>query len=376
MQKVILKQNRLGPVFGLHPWVDGRAIERVEGRPPDGSFVRVEDEDGKFLARGAYESNSSIRVRVWSWNDEELTEGFVLKRINNAVRLRHETLKLNQTHTGYRVFFSEADGLSGLVVDRFDDLLVAQVSSPAVTQHWAWFESAFQKSLPDCRLILNDEAEVESREIREYDLKFLTQPGAGQKTGFFFDQRENRHLVSRYAQGRRVLDLFSYTGGFSMACLKAGARSALAVDSSAPAVETARTNAELNGVSENFTMVQADVRKELSRLEESYEKFSLVVLDPPKLVRNAFTKQNGIRAYYKLNERALARTEKGGIFVTCSCSGNLSAEEFQFLIASVFRRSKRRARLLHTLGAGPDHPVLLSCPETQYLKCLVLEVMD
>lgn len=292
-----------------------------------------------------------------------------------------------------RLVFSEADGLSGLTVDRFGGHLVAQITSLALFERrellvrllvertgarGVVFRTdraiAEQEGLPPSDGIVFGEEPPEDLQIAENGVSYRIDLRSGQKTGFYLDQRDNRAAVSRYARGRRVLDLFSYTGGFALNAMKnGGAAHALGFDSSAPAIEAARRNAILNGVA-GARFEEADVFDALGKLRDRGERFGLVVCDPPKFTRGPRSVEDAIKGYLRLNRMAADVVEPGGVLATCSCSGLIDRSAFAGVVAQVAELSGRPIQILESRGPSPDHPILTSCPETAYLKCLICRV--
>lgn len=390
---IYLKDRLAGAAIGRHPWVFEKNILRAEGNPADGAEVRVLTHDGRFVARGLFNSRSSIRVRLYRWEDEPLSADWLRAAVGRALRLRTEVLfgeSDGGTPSAYRAVFSEGDGLSGLTVDRYGELLVVQITSFGLYERREEIFSALEEGLKPKGILLKPSAAVARSEglefeesvvrgaipespveIAENGVRYRVDLRAGQKTGFFFDQRENRALAARYARGMSALDLCSYTGGFALNLAKAGAASVLGVDSSEKAVEAASANAALNGLS-NVSFAKADV---LDWLKANPGRvFDYVILDPPRLAPGQKSKERGLRAYFAYNEAALTAVKPGGLFVTCSCSGVVGMQDLISVVSAVGRRAKRSIQVLHTAGQGPDHPVSAHCPESAYLKFVLCRV--
>jgi 23S rRNA (cytosine1962-C5)-methyltransferase len=377
--------------LGQHPWVYAGFIARVDGKPPDGALVSVHQEDGSFIAWGFFNSNSNIRVRLYSWNEAEVPDGdWLASRISRAVELRHGILGLGDPEGACRLIHSEGDGLSGLTVDRYASYLSVQVTSLALAQRLPEvFEILQQAARPQgIRLSstpsywekegIHIEAPVEKGNVPGEPilvtcggLTWEVQFRGGQKTGFYLDQRENWEAAARLARGRSVLDLFCFSGGFSLTCARGGAKDVVGVDSSEPAVDSARRNAQRNGLG-HATFVRSDVFEYLK--DPSTPLFDMVVLDPPKFVPTRAAKDAGLRKYFLANRLALRRLKPGGAWVSCSCSGALSPDEFLGLLQSVERSEGRGLQILEERGAARDHPVNAHCPETRYLKCVIARV--
>jgi 23S rRNA (cytosine1962-C5)-methyltransferase len=387
--QIYLKSRHCGPALGRHPWVFSDVIEKVEGSPKDGDEVQVFGE-GKFIAKGFFNSKSQIRVRLYSWEDRPLDENFFAEKIKTAIELRRE-LGLMKDKSAYRVLFSEGDGLSGITADRYADFLVLQITSLALYQRRQMFAKILMGLTEPTAIFLKAEKNISTAEgltiedealfgklpeapieILENGVRFEVDLRAGQKTGFYCDQRDNRNAAAAFAKNRRVLDLCTYTGSFALELAKAGAKEVVGVDSSGGAIEQAKRNAELNKL-KNVRFEKEDVFDWLKA--NPAEKFDLVVLDPPRFAPSRGAKEKALRTYFKLNEEALKAVASGGIFVTCSCSGQISREDFASMIAGVARRAKRSVQVLEQRGQAADHPVLTSCPETDYLKCFICKVI-
>jgi 23S rRNA (cytosine1962-C5)-methyltransferase len=390
----ILKPRRARPFFGRHPWVLDSAIDRVEGEPADGDVVDLQTHDGNFVARGLWNSRSRLRVRLYAFGAPvPLDDALWRSRLATAVALR-KSLGLDDPAGGCRLVNSEGDDLSGLIVDRYGDYLAVQVTALAMERRLETIGDTLE-SLVAPRGILLRGAErglskleglhLPDRVLRgteptgpvfvvEHGLRFGVDLAEGQKTGFYLDQRDNRRAAAQYARGRRVLDMFSYSGGFALACAVAGrAASVLAVDTSAKATALIEANAALNGVA-NVTAETADAFEKLDSLAAAGETFGMVVLDPPKFARSRASLDDALRAYHRINRVACDLLEPGGILVTCSCSGSVSREDFLQMLAGVAQRAGRTLQLLEVRGAAADQPVSASCLEGEYLKCVIARV--
>ncbi len=391
--RVRLKPRRARPFFARHPWVFVNSIDRIDGQPEAGDEVEVASFEGKPIARGLFNPNSAIRVRLYRWDGGPLDDAFWRDRLDRAVRLRVETLGLHQPGAAYRLIFSESDGLSGLTVDRYDRWLVAQFTGlglhrrrDLLLSHLADLEGVEGILLRVDRGMARQEGmDIEEGPARgttpdgpidvvENGLTYRVDLHAGQKTGFYLDQRENRRAVAAYCRDKAVLDLFCYTGGFALNALRhGGAVSTLGIDSSTLAVETARRNAEANGLA-SARFEAADVFDALETLRAEGRTFGVVVCDPPKYARSPKVLEDALRAYLRLNRTALDVLEPGGILATCSCSGHLERGLFADMLGQVAELSGRDIQILDQRGQGPDHPVSASCLETEYLKCFVCRV--
>ncbi len=391
---VVVKPGRARPFFGRHPWVLDSAVLSIDGSPADGDVVDLVTHDRTFIARGLWNSSSRLRVRLYAFDAAtRLDSGLWRKRIESAVALRR-SLGLDDREGAARIVNSEGDDLSGLIVDRYGDYLAVQVTALAMAGRLDAVCDSLEESLrPRGILLRGAERGLSKLEglhladrlvrgtapsgpvfVREHGLRFGVDLTEGQKTGYYLDQRENRQAAARHARGRRVLDMFCYSGGFAVACaVSGGARSVLAVDSSAKAAALAKANAELNGAAA-VSVETADAFEKLDALAAAGERFDMVVLDPPKFARSRASIDDALRAYHRINRVAVGLLEPGGILVTCSCSGSVSRDDFLEMLSGVAQRSGRPIQLLEIRGAAPDHPVSASCLEGEYLKCVIARV--
>jgi 23S rRNA (cytosine1962-C5)-methyltransferase len=390
----LLKPRKARPFFGRHPWVLDSAIDRVEGSPADGDCVDLCSEQGGFIARGIFNSRSRIHVRLYTWNESEpLDEAFWRRRLESALHLR-SVLSYDSPAGAARLVFSEGDGLSGLIVDRYGDYLVVQVTALAVAVRLPQIVPMLVDLARPRGILLRTERDIVRAEgldlaaglawgrmpdgpveILDQGLYYGVDLSEGQKTGLYLDQRENRTAAARYMNGRRLLDMFCYTGGFSLSAAALGkAREVLGFDSSQRALAQARANAERNGLA-NVRFESGDVFDALHALKTAGERFEGVVLDPPKFARSRAAVEDALRAYTRLNRLALDVLAAGGILVTCSCSGHVTRDDFFFMLAGVAQQSGRDIQVLEQRGAAADHPVSVTCPETEYLKCFICRVL-
>jgi 23S rRNA (cytosine1962-C5)-methyltransferase len=392
--RVLLHPRRARPFYGRHPWVYAGAVAAVEGDPADGDEVEVHAHGGAFIARGLYNGQSRIRVRLYSWDpDRPLDRAFFHARLDQAIRLRRDTLRWTGPRRACRLVFSEGDGLSGLVVDQYDRWLVMQFTSLAMARRRELLAELLVELLQPEGIYLRTERGIGQLEglelqdgplwgrlpddpvpIEENGLTFLVHLQEGQKTGFYLDQRENRRLVAGYAAGRRVLDGFCYTGGFGLHAAKAGASEVIGVDVSEPGLALARENAARNGLA-NVSFVHADVFDYLESAAGVGQRFGLIVLDPPKFARTQKAVEDALRGYRRLQTLALTLLEPDGLLATCCCSGLITMPMLEELAAQVAAASRRTVQILDRRGQSADHPVAVSCPETSYLKCLLMRVL-
>ncbi|MBX6311433.1 MAG: class I SAM-dependent rRNA methyltransferase [Isosphaeraceae bacterium] len=390
--RVVIKPRRARPFFARHPWVFAGSIERVEGTPAPGDEVDVVSHEGVWIGRGLFNPASAIQVRLYRWDDGPLDEAFWRERLAAAVRLRMQVLGLDSSGGACRLVFSESDGLSGLTVDRYDRWLAVQFTSRALHERRDLLVRLLVEQTGAEGVMLRTErgiAEQEGLEARdgpifgrvpegpiaivEHGISYQVDLGTGQKTGFYLDQRDNRRAVAALAAGRRVLDLFCYTGGFALNCLRHGAIHALGIDSSATAIELARQNAVANGTG-SARFEAADVFEALDTLRASEQRFGLVVCDPPKFARHIRGVEDALRAYLRLNRMAVDVLEPDGLLATCSCSGHVDRLTFAQMLGQVAELSGRSIQILEQRGQAADHPVSASCLETEYLKCFLCRV--
>ncbi|NUQ65333.1 MAG: class I SAM-dependent rRNA methyltransferase [Pirellulales bacterium] len=391
---VVVKPHKAGPFFGRHPWVLDTAIARVQCSPDDGAEVELLSDKGQWIARGLFNSRSRIRVRLYSWTaGQALDVAFWSTRLQAALDLRRQ-LAYDDPDGAARLVFSESDGLSGLVVDRFAGHLVVQPTALVMAKRLDEIVPILVDMLRPTGVTVRTEpatAKLEGMELesRQFcgkppeDVEFITEHGirygvqmlGGQKTGFYLDQRENRRSAAHYVRGRRVLDVCCYSGAFSLAAsVLGGAKEVIGLDASKSAVALAQANAQLNGVT-NVRFETGDCFRSLQERVERGERFGAVVLDPPKFVRGRRGVAEALRAYHRLNHLAVDLLEPGGILVTCSCSGSVTREDFASMLFGVAVKSRREIQILEQRSAAPDHPVSVTCPENQYLKCFICRVV-
>jgi 23S rRNA (cytosine1962-C5)-methyltransferase len=393
MPQVFLKPRKARPFYGRHPWVLDSAVDRVEGNPADGDVVDLLSDKGKFIARGVFNSQSRIRVRLYTWDSAEaLDEAFWRRRLESAVALRSQ-LGYDDPRGAARLVFSEGDGLSGLIVDRYADYLAVQVTGLAMSVRLPLLVPMLVELVRPRGIMIRTERGISRAEgvdlrdgpywgampdgpllIVDQGLTYELDLAEGQKTGFYLDQRENRTAVARYLRGRRVLDMFCYSGGFSMAAATLGAGEVLGVDASQKAVSLAWANAQRNGI-QNIRFQCGDGFKTMESLAQSGERFGGVILDPPKFARSRGSLDEALRAHSWLNRLGVALLEPGGILATCSCSGHVSREDFLYMLVGVAQQTGRQIQVLEQRGASADHPISAACLESEYLKCFICRVV-
>ncbi|OJA75641.1 23S rRNA methyltransferase [Burkholderia ubonensis] len=402
MQTVTLKPSKDKSLLRRHPWIYANAIDRVDGKPAPGATVIVRAHDGRFLARGAYSPHSQIRVRVWSFDENEpIDHAFFKRRVQRAVAHRNTMV----SGTGaVRLVFGEADGLPGLIVDHYvEDSGAASPRGQLVCQFMAAGVEAWKDAIvaalvgaTGCPNVY-ERSDVSIREkegleqttgvlagdpppatliTNENGVRYHVDVPNGHKTGFYVDQRDNRALVTQYANGRDVLNCFCYTGGFSLAALKGGAARVVSIDSSGDALALAQQNVVANGFDPaRASWLDADAFKTLRRLVDEGERFDLIVLDPPKFAPTRDSVDRAARAYKDINLSGFKLLRTGGLLFTYSCSGAIDMDLFQKIVAGAAADAKVDARILKRLGAGVDHPLLSAFPEGEYLKGLLLQIV-
>jgi len=390
---IILRAGREKSLLRRHPWIFSGAIERVDGAPVTGDTLPVRDAAGNFLAWAAYNPASQISARVWSWHEQDHIDAeFFRGKITSALAAR-SSLNLARDSNGMRLIHAESDGLPGLVVDQYDDVLAMQIGS-AGAERWRDAIADILQEL--CKPVCiyersdSDSRALEGLELRngvmrgtlptnveviENGLRFKVDVQNGQKTGFYLDQRDNRALTETLAHGKDVLNCFCYTGGFSLYARRGGAKSMLSIDASGDALRIAAENLANNGLDASHAEWQeADVFQALRTLRDQNRKFDLVILDPPKFAPTAAFAEKASRGYKDINLLGFKLLRPGGLLFTYSCSGGINEDLFQKIVAGAALDAGVDAQIVHHLHASADHPVLLSFPEGAYLKGLVLMV--
>ena len=423
MPEIILKPGREKPVRHHHPWIFSGAVDHLRGSATDGEVVEVIASDGTWLARGTINRRSQIVVRLLTWmEDERIDEDFWRSRLKRAFAGRAMLASDPQTNA-YRLVNAEGDGLPGLILDRYGDWLVMQSLTLGIETFKKQIVEQIIGLLPVCGIYERSDAEVRAKEglaqvtgvingdqppdlieISENGLRFLVDVRYGHKTGFYLDQRENRKKTSPYLQGGNLLNCFSYTGAFSVYAMAAGAKSNTNVDTSEDVLQLARSNININqSAYDNFKesgqcrksgnsltseernlqsehqditaeYLTGDVFTELRRYRDKGRKFNAVILDPPKFARNDRQLMRAARGYQDINRLAMSIIQSGGILVTFSCSGLISSDLFQKIVFSASLEAKRDVQILEKLGHSADHPILITVPETEYLKGLICRV--
>lgn len=392
MARLILKPGREKSLVRRHPWIFSGAVHRVDGDPGLGETVEVRASNGAFLAWAAFSPASQITARVWDFSEStRIDADFFRRRLQQAVEMRVAIRSLGSAHAA-RLVHGESDGLPGIVVDRFATTVVIQLSS-AGGYYWRDTLTALLAEITKAQSVFErSDAEVLQLEglavsvglrhgsaltgavrFEENGLQLLADVQHGHKTGFYLDQRDNRSLLRTLASGRAVLDCFCYTGGFTLSALAGGATSVSAIDSSADSLAAARAHLELNRLS-GAELLEGDVFQVLRRLRDQARAFDVVVLDPPKFAPTAALAERAARGYKDINLYAFKLLKPGGLLLTFSCSGGLSRELFQKIVADAALDAGVDAQILRCLGAASDHPVALGFPEGEYLKGLLCRV--
>jgi 23S rRNA (cytosine1962-C5)-methyltransferase len=391
---IYLKTGREKSVLARHPWIFSSAVDHCKGEPQIGETVDVFSSKNEWLARASYSPKSNIRARIWTWkSDEPIDKNFFLRKIREAKNYRDLVVNKNQTDS-FRLVHGESDGLPGLVVDQYGDSLVVQFLSAGcefwredITQILADVTGSgqvYERSDVDVRNLegletrtghLIGEVPPDRIIIRENGLSFLVNIKTGQKTGFYLDQRRNRQRVSELVQNQRVLNCFCFSGAFTIYALKAGAREVISIDSSADALADARENIVLNGLGNSLCKwVEADVFTELRTLRDRGEKFDAIILDPPKFAPTVSQIERAARGYKDINLLAFKLLNLNGLLFTFSCSGGVSADLFQKIVAGAAVDAKVNVKIIEHFEQGADHPVSLNFPEGAYLKGLLCQI--
>lgn len=371
-----------------HPWIFSNEIHPPDPLPEAGVLAQVIDDGGNFIGYATYNAHSLISIRILSRNPGEIpgsVEWFET-RISQAAALRE---RLYPDRRSCRLVYGDSDNLPGVVIDRYGDILAAQILTAGMERLTEPLIEALKRVLSPRAIVLrnsNDKRQLEELplydkvvfgdvpercEFEEYGVRLLADALSGQKTGHFFDQTENRVALAGLAQGKEVLDLFCHTGAWSIHALKAGATHAVAVDSSRPAIEIATQNARLNGVEDRLETVMEDAFHWLSEARKYGWKFDVAVVDPPAFAKTGKQLTKALRGYEDLNRQAIHLIRDGGILCTCSCSYFVHPDQFFNALYSAAARERKQIQILEFRGQSRDHPILLSMPESRYLKCVI-----
>lgn len=384
MKTVHLKPKEERRILRGHPWIFSNELRDLPKELAPGDIVDILDASGRFIGRGYCNPRSLIAVRILTRIQEPIDGDFLRKRIA-AAHTRRTTLGFGES---YRAFFSEGDGLPGLIVDKYADTLVVQSLTAGTDILQDDLLTALRDEYAPKAIVLRNDTASRALEglaldkrvvfgsldgpvtIEEAGIAYHVDVLEGQKTGFFFDQRENRLALREYVRGRRALDCFCYVGAWSLSAARAGAAEVTGLDASERAIALARENAALNSLAVQFRI--ADVFDELRVLERQRERFGCIVLDPPAFVKNRAKVREALKGYKEINLRAMKLLEPGGVLVTCSCSHHIDPALFQEMLVDAAYSAGRQARVLEMRSQARDHPVLLAAKESQYLKCAIL----
>ncbi|MDH5825497.1 class I SAM-dependent rRNA methyltransferase [Sphingobacterium sp. SG20118] len=395
MKKIILNKGKDKAAWQLHPWIFSGAIKRIDGAPENGDVVTVFNAENEFIAFGLFHDSSRVAVRLLEWHpDQQIDDQWWRTRIQKAVEARRHLLVAGENDTA-RLIFAEADFVPGLIVDKYADYISIQVHaagvekiknvvidelnkllSPKGIYERSDLKSREYEGLPDTNGVIFGETPPEFVEIVENGIRYQVNIVDGQKSGFYCDQRENRALTAHYVKGKKVLDCFCYSGGFTLNAFRGGAASVTSVDSSALAIETLNRNMILNGYdTTNYTAIQSDVNKQLKIFAEGNEKFDVIILDPPKYAPSRSSLERASRAYKDLNRRGLMLLESGGLLATFSCSGAMDIDTFKQVLAWAALDAGKEIQFIKQFHQPDDHPVRASFPEGEYLKGLLVRVI-
>lgn len=396
LRQVFLQPNKRASHLGRHPWILASSIVEPASKCELGEQVDLIQGDGKWVGRGLYNPHSRIRLRMYTWDPNEWIDGdWIALRIDRAIALRR-ILERQSQYDAMRIVFSEADQLSGLVVDRFGEHLVIQLTAGVLAPFMDRIIERLSHHLEPASISIQTDGKTAQNEgievrdeavlgtlpaepitIQENGLLWRIDLQAGQKTGYYLDQRDNRMAAARWApENGRILDVCTYAGGFALTIAKHAAGAQItAIDSSAKALELARENAVRNGLQEKIEWEQADFLDAMSARVDRGDLYDMIVLDPPRLAGSREHVQRALHAYHRLNYLATRTLRPGGILVTCSCSGRVTREDFREMLQGVAVRARREMQILENRGPSADHPVAIHCPETDYLKCFIARVL-
>ena len=394
MTIIKLKINRQRSLERKHPWVFSGAIDSIKDSPQNGVTVKVVSADGKFLGWGAYSLKSQISVRIWSFDEnEKIDTEFFKRQIEQAIELRTQIIDTTSSNA-YRLINAESDGLPGLIVDKYNDYLVCQFLSAGAELWKDEIVNLLCLLLNPTGIYERSDVEVREKEglvlvsgvlfgkepsdlveIIENENKFFVDIRNGHKTGFYLDQRDNRKLLGKFSPGKEILNCFSFSGGFSVYAIKSGADKVINVDSSVDALELSEKNFTLNGiVASAYENINDDIFKYLRKLRDANKQFDIIILDPPKFAESVSQIEKASRGYKDINLLAIKLLKKGGVLFTFSCSGHITSELFNKIIADAALDSGRKVNIVKYLTQSPDHTVLTNFPEGLYLKGLVCKV--
>lgn len=392
--RIYLNIGREKSLLRKHPWILSKAVNKIKGKPMLGDTVDIFDNKGNWLAKGAYSPESQIRVRVWSFDQEEhIDRTFFLKKLQQAQSRRDWFIEQGNL-TGYRLIAGESDGLPGITIDKYDNFIVCQLLSAGAEFQRYTLIDCLTELYPNCHIYERSDVDVRKKEglepvtgwltepqqstectIEEYGLKINVDVATGHKTGFYLDQRESRRIAGKYAKGKSVLNCFSYTGTFALHCAANDAKEVINVDVSQPALDMAKHNLALNNLEDkNVSFIKEDVFQLLRRYRAEKRTFDMIILDPPKFVDSKAQLTRACRGYKDINMLAMQLLNPNGLLLTFSCSGLMESSLFQKVVADAALDAGKSAFFVDRLHQAPDHPVSSNYPEGYYLKGLVCQV--
>ena len=388
--RLIIRPGKEKSLYRRHPWLFSGAVARMTGQAADGDLVDVVSADGHWLATGHYQ-NDSIVCKILSFESDVIDDAFWRDRLKSAIGYRHLLgLFGSEATTMFRLVNGEGDALPGLIADWYNGAVVLQAHSEGMHRQFPLFVELLNELLPGLKSVFDKSSatlpadrrqpaadryiygeEPEEWETAEWGNRHLVNFGEGQKTGFFLDQRDNRRLVGEFADGKRVLNCFGYTGGFTLSALRGGAAEVDTVDISRRAIDLCNRHVEMNFPQAVHSGIVADVTKYLDTIDSHYD---IIILDPPAFAKNHRSLQNGLKGYRNINQRAIEKIKRGGLLFTFSCSQAVSTDDFQTMVFTAAATARRNVRIVKRLQHAADHPVSIYHPEGHYLKGLLLEV--
>jgi 23S rRNA (cytosine1962-C5)-methyltransferase len=392
--RISLNVGREKSLLRKHPWIFSKAVNKIKGKPMLGDTVDVFDSKGNWLAKGAYSPESQIRIRVWSFDEnQEIDHDFFFDKLQKA-QARRDWFIAQGNLTGYRLIAGESDGLPGVTIDKYDNFIVCQLLSAGADFHRYTIVNCLTELYPGCHIYERSDVDVRKKEglepvtgwltepqdstecvIEEHGIKIHVDIATGHKTGFYLDQRDSRLAAGRFSKDKTVLNCFSYTSTFALHCAANNAKEVINVDVSQAALDMGKRNLELNGLSgANVSFVKEDVFKLLRKYREEKRRFDMIILDPPKFVESKAQLTGACRGYKDINMLAMQLLNPGGLLLTFSCSGLMEASLFQKVVADAALDAKRNAYFVERLQQAADHPISSNYPEGYYLKGLVCQI--
>lgn len=389
MKSIILKKGEEKRIKSGHQWIFSNEINNIIDKPKAGDIVECYDSSNNFIGLGFYNPNSLIAFRLISRENKFIDTKFWQNKILKAYEFRKQ---IYPEQNSFRVVYGESDGISGFILDKYNDYCVAQFVSAGADKNKHDILEAVENVLKSKAIVIRNDSHLRKLEnlsseneiysgkvpaeiiIKENDIEFYVNITSGQKTGFFFDQRDNRVLLKKYCKDKKVLDCFTNTGAFGLNALKGGAKEVVFVDSSRSSLEVAEKNYNLNGYN-NFNAIVADAQEYICSEQAKKENFEVINIDPPGLIKSKKDFFAGYKHYVKLNEQAIKLLKPGGIFATSSCSHHLSMNDFKKMLSEAVSRAGKTAVFLELATQAKDHPVLISMPETEYLKFAILKIL-